>query len=99
MNFTFTGAHTVPLSDIVHALNLVYPDLNDTVEDYSSALAATQVDVAHSIIALDDAGRVAGMAMLGVRGNRGWCGDAAVLPQCEATRRRRCRSTTRARRG
>jgi ribosomal protein S18 acetylase RimI-like enzyme len=81
MNFSFTGAHTVPLAGIVRAINLVYPHLNDTVEEYSAALAATQVDVAHSVIALDDAGHVAGMALLGVRGNRGWCGDAAVLPE------------------
>src|SRR5207244_1075347 len=33
------------------------------------------------VIALDESGAVAGMAMLGVRGERGWCGDAAVLPQ------------------
>jgi ribosomal protein S18 acetylase RimI-like enzyme len=81
MSFAYTGAHTVPLSAIVHAINLVYPELNDTVAGYSSALAATQVDFAHSILALDESGQVAGLAMLGVRGDRGWCGDAAVLPQ------------------
>jgi len=80
MNFSYTGAHTVPLAAIMQAINLVYPDLHDTVDDYSAALAATQIDDAHSIIALDERGQVAGLALLGVRGDRGWCGDAAVLP-------------------
>ena len=81
MNFTYTGAHAVPLTALVQAINLVYPHLHDTVDAYSAALAATQIDHAHSIIALDEAGQVAGIALLGVRGDRGWCGDAAVLPQ------------------
>ena len=81
MNFSYTGAHAVPLSSLVQAINLVYPNLHETDADYSAALAATQVDHARSVIALDELGQVAGMALLGVRGDRGWCGEAAVLPQ------------------
>ena len=81
MIFSYTRAHTVPLAAIVDAINLVYADTSDNIADYSAGYASTQVDFANSIVALDETGRVAGVAMLSVRGDRGWCGDAAVLPQ------------------
>ena len=79
--FTFTTAAHVPLAAIVRAVNLVYPNDNDTVEGYVAYSATTQIDHAHSIVALDETGQVAGIAMLAVRDTRGWCGDAAVIPQ------------------
>jgi ribosomal protein S18 acetylase RimI-like enzyme len=79
--FTFTTAAHIPLAAIVRAINLVYPNGNDTVEGYVAYSATTQIDLAHSVVALDDVGQVAGVAMLAVRDMRGWCGDAAVIPQ------------------
>jgi ribosomal protein S18 acetylase RimI-like enzyme len=79
--FTFQTAADVSLASIVHAINLVYPNDGDNVSDYAAMIATTQLDFGHSVVALDDAGHVAGIAMLGVRAERGWCGDAAVLPQ------------------
>ncbi|MEP7198174.1 MAG: GNAT family N-acetyltransferase [Chloroflexota bacterium] len=81
MTFTFTPAASVPLAAIVRAINLVYPDGHDTVEGYAAQTTAGSIDLARSVVALDEHGEVAGIAMLGVRGTRGWCGDAAVVPQ------------------
>jgi ribosomal protein S18 acetylase RimI-like enzyme len=84
--FTFTTAAAVPLAAIVKAINIVYPKDGDNLIDYAAMIATTQIDFGHSVIALDESGAVAGMAMLGVRGERGWCGDAAVLPQYQNQR-------------
>ena len=73
--FTFTTAATVPLAAIVHAVNLVYPKDGDSTIEYAAMIATTNIDLGHSVIALDESGAVAGMAILGVRGERGWCGD------------------------
>jgi ribosomal protein S18 acetylase RimI-like enzyme len=81
MPFTFTTAAHVPLDAIVRAINLVYPKDGDSTDDFAALITPSNLDFAQSVIALDDAGQVAGFAMLGVRGRRGWCGDAAVLPQ------------------
>src|SRR5437762_3082025 len=78
--FTFTTAAAVPLTAIVSAINLTYPHEHDSVEHYARQLCVAQVDLARSMVALDDQEQVAGLAMLGVRGERGWCGDAAVIP-------------------
>lgn len=80
-SFTFTSAAHVPLAAIVRAINLVYPNDHDTIEGYVAYAATTQIDHAHSVVALDENEQVAGLAMLAVRDTRGWCGDAAVIPQ------------------
>src|SRR5690242_8650843 len=79
--FTFKPASDVSLAAIVHAINIIYPRDNDITIEYAAMIATTNIDFGHSVIALDEAGDVAGMAILGVRGERGWCGDAAVLPK------------------
>ena len=78
--FTFTTAAAVPLTAIVSAINLTYPHEHDSVEHYARQLCVAQVDLARSVVALDSGSQVAGLAILGVRGERGWCGDAAVIP-------------------
>ena len=80
MSFDFHSAASVPLGAILRALNLTYPAHNDTLEAYAEQLREGQVDLARSTVALDESGQVVGLAMLGVRGDRGWCGDAAVIP-------------------
>ncbi len=62
-------------------MSLVYPEDGDTPEEYADFVRDTQIDLAHSTIALDADRCVAGLLMLGVRGRRGWVGDAAVLPK------------------
>ncbi len=81
VSFSFSTAAAVPLGAIVRAINLTYPQDHDSVEGYAEQLRDGQVDLARSLVALDPSGQVAGIAMLGVRGERGWCGDAAVIPQ------------------
>ncbi len=66
---------------LVCAINLVYPKHGDSATQYAEQLRVAQVDLARSVTALDEVGQVVGMALLGVRGERGWCGDAAVIPQ------------------
>ena len=78
--FTFTTAAAAPLAAIVSAINLTYPHEHDSVVHYARQLCVAQVDLARSVVAVDASGQVAGLAMLGVRGERGWCGDAAVIP-------------------
>lgn len=78
--FTFTTAAHVPFDAIVRAIQLTYPNDPATLESYSDDTTPHNINLVRSLIALDEAGQVAGLAMLGVRGERGWCGDAAVIP-------------------
>lgn len=80
MDYRFVTAADMPLAAVVAVINAVYPADGDTLADYAASGAANNMDPAHSVLALEPSGAVAGLAMLGVRGARGWCGDAAVMP-------------------
>jgi len=80
MPLTFTNAARVPLQAVVDAINLVYPDDGETLESYAAMVAAHNVDLSRSPVALDESGAAAGIAMLGMRDRRGWFCDVAVAP-------------------
>lgn len=53
----------------------------ETADSYAEFCRACNIDLAHSLSARTESGQVVGLAMLGIRGERGWCGDFGVVPE------------------
>lgn len=79
-----TRLDTLDLPGQVAAFNLVYTAyvVPATVDEVWMAqhMSANDIDLARSPLLVDDAGAVAGMALLGVRGERGWVGGFGIAP-------------------
>jgi GNAT superfamily N-acetyltransferase len=74
--------NTVNTQAIADAFNAVYEDyvmpVNISVEQTEHHINGNDIDLAHSPLWLDDDGAVIGMALLGVRGDRGWVGGFGI---------------------
>lgn len=78
-------ADSVPLADIVEALNTAYRNyyrpLHLTVDSFEAMLTREAVALDESVAALDTTrDRVVGIAFLGLRPPRGWLGGVGVIP-------------------
>jgi GNAT superfamily N-acetyltransferase len=80
----FVSAANVSLEAYAAAFTSAFQDYFHPVEHDGATLARRarfeHYDLANSLLALDG-GRVAGMAVLAVRGDRGWCGGLGVVPE------------------
>lgn len=76
-------ASQVSLSELTAVLNAGYADYfvpaQRTEAQVASSLLAWNIDLDGSTVAYD-AGEAVGVALLGVRGSRGWVGSVAVVP-------------------
>lgn len=54
--------------------------LKHTAESLGAMIATTDISVDSSIVALDPDGAAAGVALLGIRGTRGWIGGMGLAP-------------------
>lgn len=87
----FPATAQMSMEDISQAVRAVWakveydrsdePEEPETVESYAQYCRVNNIDLAHSVVARDEGGHVIGISMLGVRGDRGWCGDFGVIPQ------------------
>lgn len=69
----YAAAYTSAFQDYFH------PVSHDAVT-FAERVRVEQYDLAHSLLAFDG-GEVAGVAVLAVRGERGWCAGFAVVPE------------------
>lgn len=56
------------------------PSELETPDSYAHSCRANNIDLAHSIVARDEHAQIIGLAMMGIRGERGWCGDFGIVP-------------------
>ena len=78
-------ASTLPPEDVVAAFNRSFEGyfvpMAHTVDSLRALIAVNAVALAHSFVALDDAGQPAGIALLAIRGARGWIGGMGLAPE------------------
>ena len=78
-------ASTLPPEDVVAAFNRSFEGyfvpMVYTVDSLRTLIAVNAVALAHSFVALDDAGQPAGIALLAIRGARGWIGGMGLAPE------------------
>ncbi|HEX5324443.1 MAG TPA: GNAT family N-acetyltransferase [Capsulimonadaceae bacterium] len=55
--------------------------VNHTAQTFAGACRAWSLDVAQSVVLEKKDGRLVGLAMLGIRADRGWCGGFGILPR------------------
>jgi RimJ/RimL family protein N-acetyltransferase len=55
--------------------------VNHSTQSFAAACRAWSLDVARSVVLEKTDGRFVGLAMLGIRGERGWCGGFGILPR------------------
>ncbi len=73
------------LDDLVALVNAAYvgypgPFTPEEPMGYAAFLRAQAIDLARSVIARDPVGAPIGLALLGIRGARGWIGEFGVVP-------------------
>ena len=82
---TYHRAGTLPPEDVVAAFNRSFEGyfvpMVYTVDSLRTLIAVNAVALAHSFVALDDAGQPAGIALLAIRGARGWIGGMGLAPE------------------
>jgi GNAT superfamily N-acetyltransferase len=88
----FQGFDVLEMSmvDLAKANNLVfqgYPiPINHTAEGFAAFCRILSMDFAQSVILRQVGGKLAGIAMLGVRGDEGWCGGFGIAPEFRGRR-------------
>jgi len=55
--------------------------VNHTTASFAAACRAWSLDVANSVVLEKKDGRFVGIALLGIRDDRGWCGGFGILPR------------------
>jgi ribosomal protein S18 acetylase RimI-like enzyme len=63
------------------AYDRLEPEVLPTAVSFADACRVHNMDLVQSVLAHDASGRIIGFAMLGRRGDRGWCGDFGVVPE------------------
>lgn len=85
---TFTSAAELTLGDLADLFTRAYQGYAVTMHVDAGAMAFMEetfdLSVAHSHVAWRD-GRSVGVAMLGLRGDRGWVGGMGVVPEARRT--------------
>lgn len=89
-DITFSTTADLSIAEIARAMTTIWSKVEyqsdlpaevETAASYAQFCRGCNIDLAHSISARDGSGRVIGLAMLGIRGQRGWCGDFGLVPQ------------------
>ncbi len=87
---TYSTTADVSMAAIARAVDDVWqevfyptpgPARPGTTDAYAYYCRVENIDVAHSIQARDGEGRIVGIATMGIRGDKGYCGDLGVVPE------------------
>ena len=83
-SLTFKPAVTLSLDDLARAFNAAfagyfYPQ-SHTGQTFARRVRLEQLDLHHSLIAYEGA-ELAGLFLLGIRGERGWCGGFGIVQE------------------
>jgi GNAT superfamily N-acetyltransferase len=57
-----------------------------TVETFAHHVRFNSIDLAHSVVLRHEDGRLVGIAFLGIRERRGWCGGFGIVPEFRGKR-------------
>ncbi|HEX2914173.1 MAG TPA: GNAT family N-acetyltransferase [Chloroflexia bacterium] len=84
-DFVIGDTTGMSIAQLAEATNKVfegyYSPVNHTALGYGSFCRMYSLDVANSVAVHDQNGRLAGLTMLGIRGNRGWVGGFGITPE------------------
>lgn len=84
MNYQLQPASSVPVMDLIEAINTAYADyfvpLQFTEDHFKIFVQRESLDLNAGVVALHD-GQIVGSCMLGLRGNMGWIGGMGIIPE------------------
>ena len=82
---TYQRASTLSPQRVVAAFNRAFEGyfvpMTHTVDSLGTLIAVNAISLAHSFVAVDDAGQVVGIVLLAMRGARGWIGGMGLAPE------------------
>lgn len=82
---TYLRAETLAPARVVEAFNRSFEGyfvpMTHTTDSLRSLIEVNDVALAHSFVAVDEQGRPGGVAMLAIRGSRGWIAGMGLAPQ------------------
>jgi len=83
--FTYRSADQLDNAELASAFNRSFEHyfvpMNQTAESFAAMTAINDVHLDHSIVAYSGDGALAGIAMLAIRGDRGWVGGIGLVPE------------------
>jgi ribosomal protein S18 acetylase RimI-like enzyme len=75
----------VDFRDFTSTFNRAYSDyyvpISMTISSFRALMARDDLDMDVSVAAVDDAGKIVGTGLLGIRGKQGWIGGMGVVPE------------------